>query len=132
MDLDLPLQTNETDVMETIAETEEDRSNTAIDVTDSSFTEPSISSSYSQDYRPQNNSTSTSTASVPDSKYWEQMYGMLLHLTRSAEKSSPSLNASDNNLSGVKYVNSSHASTISSPSYLRQEYDGSQSVIGPL
>ena len=121
LDLDLPLQTNETDVMETIAETEEDRSNTTLDVTDSSFTEPLISSSYSQDYRPrpQNNSTSTSTAAVPDAKYWEQMYVMLLHLTRSTEKSSTSLNASVNNLSGIKYVNSSHASTISSPSYLR-------------
>ena len=63
--------------METITETEEDSSSITLDVTDSSFTEPSFSSSNAQNYRPQDNSTST--ASVPDAKYWEQMYGMLLH-----------------------------------------------------
>jgi len=96
LDLDLPLQNNET-----ITETEEDSSSITLDVTDSSFTEPSFSSSNAQNYRPQDDSTST--ASVPDAKYWEQMYGMLLHLTTSAEKSSPSLNASVNNLSGINY-----------------------------
>ena len=117
LDLDLPLQTNETEAMKPINETEEDRSNFTHDVTDSSITDSSFMSPNSQDYLPQDNSTST--ASVPDTKYWEQMYGMLLHLTTSAEKSSPTLNASVSNLNGFDDVNLPHAARMNSHYHLR-------------
>ena len=120
LDLDVPLEPNDPEVMDsTNNKIDEDITNFTLDVTDTSFIEPSVSSSNSQDLLPQDNPTSTAT--VPDSKYWEQMYGMLLHLTTSAEKSSPSLNASGSNLSGFNNVNPSQACRMSSQSYLRQE-----------